>query len=420
MPRDVVAFILRMAHGQRSNWAVRRVMVALAGLLVLTGCSASGWHDAEWWAGVQAATQAGKEKQSPEAEARWQQALAEAERSGPDSWQVAYTLRRLALFYESQGRDDEAERTYKQVLAICERTAPTAPAAARAVTDLAHLYHGQGRYSEAESLYRRALPMTEKAFGPTHRNVDVIRILLASLYDQQGRYAEAEVLYKQVLANEPSDIQTLRGLIHMYETQRKYAEAEPLRRRLVAYWETKGSPQELSGELEKLAALLRKMERPAEASEVEARAEAVFPEDRVEVQAVTAPEVRRLPNGVTEFEMTATVRYRLLSADVARLQLSALLLQSARCLPGTHSDGYPGQLLPISRGRGEQLVPVRWKVKPGSLDAYGPGERYATVQLWIWYVTADGRPSRAKSFGWAREYCYALGMGGSGSGQAGN
>lgn len=406
--------IPRMAHGQRSNWAVRHVLVALGGLLMLTGCSASGWHDAEWWASVQAASQAGQEKRSPEAEARWQQALAEAKRSGPDSWQVAYTLRRLALFYESQGRYDEAERTYKQVLAIWERTAPSAPAAARAVTDLAHLYHGQGRYREAESLYRRALPMTEKAFGPTHRNVDVIRILLASLYDQQGRYAEAEILYKQVLATEPSDIQTLRGLIHIYEAQGKYAEAEPLRRRLVVYRETKGSPRELAGELEGLAALLQKMDRSAEAREIEARAQAVFPEDKVEVLAVTAPEIRRLPNGVTEFEMTATVRYTLRSADVARLQVSALLLQSDRCLPGTHSDGYPGQLLPISRGQGERLVPVRWKVKPGSLDGYGPGERYATVQLGIWYVTTDGRPSRAKSFGWAREYCYALGIGTSG------
>ncbi len=397
---------------------MRHVMVALGGLLVLSGCSASGWHDAEWWTSVQVATQAGKERQPAETEAHWQQALAEAERSGPDSWQVAYTLRRLALFYESQGRYDEAERTYKQTLAIWERTAPSAPAAARAVTDLAHLYHGQGRYSEAEPLYRRALPMAEKAFGPTHRNVDVIRILLASLSEQQGRYGEAEVLYKQVLANEPSDIQTLRGLIHIYETQGKYAEAEPVRRRLVVYWEGKASPRELAGELEQLAALLRKMDRLVEASELEARAEAVLPEDSVEVLAVTAPEVRRLPNGVTEFEMTATVRYRLRSADVARLQVSALLLQSDRCLPGAHSDGYPGQLLPISRGQGERLVPVRWKIKPGSLDANGPGERYATVQLGMWYVTGDGRPSRAKSFGRAREYCYALGI--SASGQPGD
>ena len=116
--------------------------------------------------------------------------------------------------------------------------------------------------------------------------------------------------------------------------------------------------------------------------------------------------------------MTATVQYTLRSADVARLQVSALLLPSAGCLPSTTSDGYPGPLLPISRGQGERLIPVRWKVKPGGLGTHGPGERYATVQLGIWYVTTDGRPYRAQSFGWAREYCYALGMGG--SGQPGN
>lgn len=395
-----------------------RTIAGLGVLLLLCGCAST--QDPHWWASVTAARKAATEKREADAETQWRQALAEAERSGPDSWQVAYTLQGLAHFYESQGRKDEAERAFTRSLEINEKISPRSPATARALTDLAHLYHGQGRYSEAEAFYRQAFPVAEKAFGPTHRNVDVIRILLAILYDQQGRYDEAEVLYKQVLANEPSDIQTLRGLIHIYETQGKYADAEPLRRRLVAYWETKGSARELAGELEKLAALLRKMNRLAEASEIEARAEAVFPEDKVEVLAVTAPRIRRRPDGVTEFEMTATVRYTLRSADVARLQVSALLLQSDRCLPGAHSHGYPGQLLPISRGQGERLVPVTWKVKPGSLDAHGPGERYATVQLGIWYVTTDGRPSRAKSFGWAREYCYALGMGGSGSGQAGN
>jgi tetratricopeptide (TPR) repeat protein len=160
-----------------------------------------------------AADQAAKGKRLAEAEALWSQALVEAEQSGPDDWRVAHTLQRMARFYESQGRKDEAEQAFKRTLAIEEEIAPRGPATARTVTDLAHLYHSEGRYSEAEPLYQRALPMATATFGPSHRNVDVIRILLAKLYAAQGRYAEAEPLYKQLLASvlvKPSPAQYVR------------------------------------------------------------------------------------------------------------------------------------------------------------------------------------------------------------------
>jgi len=389
-----------------------RHVVALIGVLVLTGCSASGWHDAEWWASVQAAAQAASEKQSAEAEARWQQAVAQAERDGPESWQVAYTLRRLALFYESQKRYDEAERAYKQTLAIWERTAPRAPAAARAVTDLAHLYHGLGRFSEAEALYRRALPMTVAAFGPTHRNVDVVRILLASLYAQQGRYDEAETLYKEVLVNEPSDPQALRDLVHIYETQGRYAEAEPLLRRLVTYWEATGNPRELADEIGRLAALLRKTDRPTGAGEMEARAQDVFPSDKVEVLSVTPPEIRRLTGGFVAFVMTATVQYRLRTADVARLQVSPVRYTSAECALGGPFVLYAGPLLPITRGEGRAFIPVRWIVGPDDLSRH-PGHKYVTVQSAVWTDMPGPKPRQTTTAGaWAHD-CFELPVDGS-------
>jgi tetratricopeptide (TPR) repeat protein len=404
----VIVLFSRVAHGLQSNRGMLRVIFGLAGLLLLAGCVSS--RDPQWQASLAAAKQAAKEKRSAEAEAHWKQALAEAERSGPDNWRVASTLQPMARFYESQGRTDEAEQAFRRTLAIQERIAPRSPAAARTLTDLAHLYHGAGRYSEAEPLYQRALPMAEAAFGPTHRNVDVIRFLLARLYTQQGRYAEAEALYKLLLAADTSYPQVPRELAQVYETLGRYAEAEPLRRRLVTSAEMAGSPRERARELGLLAGLLRRMGRPAEASQIEARAQEVFPQDEVEVLAVTSPEVRRTLNGFTELEMTATVRYTLRSADLARLQVSAVRFASAGCLPGSTFRLDAGPLLPITRGEGSRIIPVRWwMVGAGDLGSQTPGEGYVTVQSALW----SERPHRSRAVAWARDHCYTLGVGGS-------
>ena len=235
---------------------MRRDILVLCALLLLAGC-VSG-HDSQREAPVAAAAQPAAEKRS---------AIAEAE-----------TLRRLAFTYEKQGRRDEAEQAFKRALEILEKNAPRGPLTARVLTDLGHLYQRDGRYSEAEALYQRALPMAEAVFGPTHRNVDTIRFLLAKVYAEQGRYGEAETLYRHLLlAEEPSGGQVLRELAHLYEIRGAYAEAEPLRRRLVSDAEANAGPRQLALELNRLAALLRKMDRPVEASQVEARAQQAFP-----------------------------------------------------------------------------------------------------------------------------------------------
>jgi tetratricopeptide (TPR) repeat protein len=394
---------------------MRRVILSLASLLLLAGCDTTRANrDLQWWATMTAADQAAREKRSAAAEAQWRQALAEAEQSGLDDWRVAHTLQRMARFYESQGRRDEAEEALKRTLAIEEKIGARGPTAARTLTDLAHLYHSEGRYSEAEPLYQRALPMAVAAFGADHRNVDVIRLLLARLYTAQGRDGEAEPLYRQIVAGKTFDPLAVQELARLYETQGRNAEAEPLRRRLVTYKETAGSPRGLAAELGGLAALLRKMDRPVEASEIEARALAVFPEDKVEILALTSPEARRTVNGSTEFEMTATVQYTLRSADVAALQVSAVRFQSAGCNPYTPSMLYPGSLLPITRGEGRRVVPVKWVVRPGGAGSPGPGEGYVTVRSAMWSDPPDHQRRLIRSFGQPRAHCHALQVAGSG------
>ena len=385
------------------------MIVGLAGVLLLAGCASS--PDPKWWASIRAGEQAVSEKRPAEAEAHWAEALAQAERVGPQNWRVASTLHRMGKFYESQGRKAEAEQAYERTLAIQEKIAPRGPATARTITDLGHLYHGEGRLDEAEPLYRRALPIAEACFGPDHRNVDVIRYLLAKLYVQQKRYDEAEALYKQLIARESFDAMAWRELAQLYETQGRYAAAEPLRWRLLIYSETSGSPRELARDLHALAGVVRKQDRPAEATELEARAHAMVPVDTVEILSVTAPAVRRTIKGSTEFEMTVTVRYALRTADAAKLQVSVVRFQSAGCSPNPPTNTYAGSLLPITRGEGTQVVPMRWWVWTGRADAPGWGEGwgggYVTVRPTLW--SEVDQPRRLiRAFAQASDHCHAL------------
>jgi len=365
---------------------MRHAIFVLGGLLLLAECVSS--LDPQGKTSTVAAAQAAEEKRSPVAEAE--------------------TLRRLAFTHEKQGRRDEAEQAFKQSLAILEANAPRGPLMARVLTDLGHLYQSGGRYSEAEALYQRALPMAEAVFGRTHRNVDTIRFLLAKVYAEQGRYGEAETLYRQLLlAEEPSGGQVLRELAHLYEVQGAYAEAEPLRRRLVSDAEANAGPRQLALELNRLAALLRKMDRPVEASQVEARAQQVFPEDEIKILAVTPPVIRRSFEYVTEFEMITTVQYALRTADAAGLRVFALRYSSPGCSGGPTSNAYVAPLLPTTRGEGTRVVPLRFMVRRDALAAQGP---YITVQSQLWFDTGrtDARRYRIQSFGRNPDPCYAL------------
>jgi len=371
---------------------MRHAIAVLGSLLLLAGCASS--RDSQG----NAITATAAERRA---------AVAEAE-----------TLRRLAFTYKAQGRKDEAEQTFERALAILQKNAPRGPVTARVLTDLGHFHESEGRYGEAEAHLQRALPMAEAVFGPTHRNVDTIRFLLAKVYTERGRYGEAEGLYRHLLlAEEPSSRgQVSRELAHLYELQGSYAEAERLRRRLVSDAEAKAGPRQLALELNRLAALLRKMDRPAEASQVEARAHEVFPEDEIKVLAVTPPVIRRIHDTVTEFEMIATVQYALRTSDAAGLRVSVLRFLSPGCPAVPPSHGYAGPLLPLTRGEGTRVVPLRFTIRRDVLAAQGPSLGYVTVQSQLSFDTgtADHRRYRIQSFGRNPDHCYPFEVGASG------
>ena len=101
---------------------------------------------------------------------------------------------------------------------------------------------------------------------------------------QGGRYAEAEKYYLAALKEAeifgPEDTRiatTLDNLALLYDTQGEYAEAEPLLKRSLKIYQKFLGPDHLNVArfLENYAALLRKMEREAEATEMEARAKEI-------------------------------------------------------------------------------------------------------------------------------------------------
>jgi hypothetical protein len=152
-----------------------------------------------------------------------------------------------------------------------------------------------------------------------------------------------------------------------------------------------------------------RFEPATEAEAQEVYSEPKIEQDIVEVLGLTPPKVADTPKDFTEFEMTATVRYALRSTDHAKLQVSAVLYQSVGCVPGAPSYAYAGPSLPVTRGDGTLLVPMKWRVRPNHSGFLGPQQRYVTVQSALWSSDPpDHRPRLIRSFWQPRDHCYAL------------
>jgi hypothetical protein len=152
-----------------------------------------------------------------------------------------------------------------------------------------------------------------------------------------------------------------------------------------------------------------RFEPATEAEAQEVYSEPKIEQDIVEVLGLTPPKVAGTHKDFTEFEMTATVRYALRSTDHANLQVSAVLYQSVGCVRGAPSHAYAAVSLPLTRGDGTLLVPVKWRVRPNPSGFHGPQQRYVTAQSALWSSNPpDHRPRLIRSFWQPRDYCYAL------------
>jgi tetratricopeptide (TPR) repeat protein len=135
-----------------------------------------------------------QQRQYPEAESVYEEALKVAEDTfGSDHLNVAISLNNLAGLYISKGNYAEIEPLYKRALEIVEKAhGPDHPDVAISLKNLAELYYNQGRYAEAEPLYKSSLKILEKVLGLDHPEVAIMLEHMAELYKKIGKEDEAE------------------------------------------------------------------------------------------------------------------------------------------------------------------------------------------------------------------------------------
>jgi tetratricopeptide (TPR) repeat protein len=139
----------------------------------------------------------------------------------------------------------------------------------------------RARYSEAEQLLERAYQMSAQQLGPQHLDTATSLNNLAYLYGAQGKYEQAEPLLVRALAireqqleqEHPDTATGLNNLAGLYYAQGKYEQAKPLFERALAINEQQLGPLHPHTQITRgnYAALLRTMERDAEARTIETK-----------------------------------------------------------------------------------------------------------------------------------------------------
>lgn len=202
---------------------------------------------------------------------------------------MAQSLNDLGGLYRSQKRYKEAEEFIQQALTIRRAVLrwPNGPDShpdiAQSLSNLAGLYSSQKRYDEAEPLYLRALEIDEKTLGHNHPYTAHILSNLAELYFNQGSYDKAEERTKQAFAirsrigsPSPADVaQSLYNIARMHQARGHDELAELFYQYTLSLDERAlglADPRTVMV-MQRYAALLRKMNRDADATALEAQIE---------------------------------------------------------------------------------------------------------------------------------------------------
>lgn len=93
----------------------------------------------------------------------------------------------------------EAEELYANALQQAETFGPADPHLAANLNNLAELYRQRDRFTEAEPLYERSIDIWQKARGFQDPSLAPVLSNLGELYRQMGRYPAAEPLFKRAL-----------------------------------------------------------------------------------------------------------------------------------------------------------------------------------------------------------------------------
>jgi len=119
---------------------------------------------------------------------------------GPDSPEVAETLRMLGWHQVNRRQLSQAEASIARALSIQESIlGPDHPAVAETLRTFAYLYGHLGETAKEVDVQERALAIQETALGPDHPEVADSLDDLATLKSELGRIDEAESLFQRSL-----------------------------------------------------------------------------------------------------------------------------------------------------------------------------------------------------------------------------
>jgi tetratricopeptide (TPR) repeat protein len=142
-----------------------------------------------------------QEKRYADAERLLKQAVAEAERLGPDRSELAWSLDCLGLLYMIRDRDAEADALLTRALQVEEKASgPESGEVAESLEHLAMVRIELKQYDSAEALARRALAIREKRPGPDDPEAAECLNVLSGVLFMKGELDKAEPFWARSLS----------------------------------------------------------------------------------------------------------------------------------------------------------------------------------------------------------------------------
>jgi tetratricopeptide (TPR) repeat protein len=240
-----------------------------------------------WKRRVDEADIAMKEGRTTDAENALKAAIAEAEGFGPEDTRLAVTLTMLAVVHTMQQRFGEAHVLAQRALAVLEQNlGPDNGMVAANLFVIGSYQVVTVQPTKAVPVLERAALVAEKSLGPQAPLVALALSVLSVAYMEKGQPAQAEPILRRavLIAEETGDADLLRivsfavvDLANVYGRVGSPSAAEPLYRKALMMRETAAGRDDegVRTVLEQYAAFLRKVNRAAEAEDLEARVVAI-------------------------------------------------------------------------------------------------------------------------------------------------
>ena len=256
---------------------------AVAGFLAV---SVSADSEADWQKLVLSGIQAAGAGNFANSEASLLKATQLAEHFPPGDPRTGTTLNTLGLVYKEEKKYGDAEKTFQQALGILEKAyGPTSLDVGNVSFNIAAVLLADGHFDTAVPYIERSRAVYEKILGADSLKTASTYCMIGEAYRNLKRFSEAEGPLKQCAdmreesggVDNPDLADALYNLALVFEHQGKYALADPRLKMAEKIRELKfgvTSP-EFAEALEAHAALLRLMNRDAEAARDEAMLAAI-------------------------------------------------------------------------------------------------------------------------------------------------